>query len=483
MWKNLWKSLHPSFIFLGFIIGIILGTILGIIFRISCFSSPLWVVFILILFIFSLEKANRFFLGVAVFAGMIFGGFRVSVEMVGQNQTRRFFGETVELTGTVSGDPDEDESVMKIKLREVEIEGEKVGGEIYINMGSGNRIRRGDRITISGKLSEGFGIFTATMYRPKVLAISEPEPRDGFLEIRDWFSSGVKKYIPEEEASLGLAYLLGMKTGLSSELVEILTVVGLTHIVVASGTHLGIIVEAVKKIFGKISRFSGLFFSLILIFGFGSMVGWTASITRAAIVTGLSLLSWYYGRKFNATRLILISMATTLLIDPMFLVNLGWQLSFGAFIGILVLAPRMKRFFYGRRKPNKIVDILFTTIAASLMCAPILLYYFGMISLISLVANVLILPTMAMTMGMVFFTGVVSFWPFLATIVAKITTFILDYHLFVMRFFGAQKIFLIKIEAGNPWIFLLYLPILAPLIVGAVKRFLIRRQRGLYCYA
>ena len=61
----------------------------------------------------------------------------------------------------------------------------------------------------------------------------------------------VKSQIPEEQADLGLSYLLGMKAGLSEKLDENLRVVGLTHIVVASGAHLAILVEVVKKIFGK----------------------------------------------------------------------------------------------------------------------------------------------------------------------------------------------------------------------------------------
>ena len=68
------------------------------------------------------------------------------------------------------------------------------------------------------------------------------------VRIRYLFAERVRKLLPEEEAQLGLSYLLGMKTGLDDEFAEKLRTVGLTHIVVASGAHLAILVEVAKKL-------------------------------------------------------------------------------------------------------------------------------------------------------------------------------------------------------------------------------------------
>lgn len=311
-------------------------------------------------------------------------------------------------------------------------------------------------------------------------------PQGMALEARDTFAEKVNDTLGGKEAKLGLAYLVGMKDGLDSETQEMLRAVGLTHIVVASGTHLSIIVEFFRKRFGKISRFAGALFGIVFIVIFAAVVGWTASITRAAIVAGLSMFSWYYGRKIGAMRVILIAMAITLLINPLYALDLGWQLSFASFAGIMLLMPAMCEFFYGKkRKPGTVAELLLASIAATLMCAPILLYYFGSLSLIALVANVLILPTIPFAMGMTFLVGLAGFLPtlllfdWLRFIVVKITTFVLDYHLAVVEFLAKQTSFIITIPKNQPLVLLLYVPILVPFVVGYAKKLRLRQKAKL----
>lgn len=306
------------------------------------------------------------------------------------------------------------------------------------------------------------------------------------LEMRNQFAESTTDTLGGKEAKLGLAYLAGMKEGLDDDTQEMLRAVGLAHLVVASGTHLSIIVEFFKKRFGKISRFAGLLFAGVFVFLFGQIIGWTASITRAAIVSAFSLIGWYYGRKLDAPRVILFAMAITLAINPLYVIDLGWLLSFASFIGILILGPILTNFFYGRkRKPGKIAEIFFASLAAMAMCAPILLYYFGSLSLISVVANLLILPTISFAMGLTFLTGLVGFLPtfflfdWLKYIVVKITTILLDYHLAVMDFFSKQTAFIITIGKYNALVFLLYVPVLAIVIIYYIRRARQRREAKL----
>lgn len=423
-------------------------------------------------------KSRIFFaIVLAVIAGAI-----LSVVFRGENELRGYVGETIEITGRIKSDPDYDGKVLKLKLDQLQtdfIQDLNIHDMIYITGQIPEEVQRGDRITIRGELEEGFGAYIGTFYRPTVLKISKAEPGSLLLRLRKRFATSVKNVLGEDntrEASLGLAYLLGMRNELDSETLEILSLVGLTHIVVASGTHLGILVGFFKKYFGKVSRFSGLLFSLCFIFIFGEMIGWTASITRAAIVAVLALIGWYYGRKFEPIKIILLAMAITLVINPMNVTDLGWLLSFGSFTGILVLAPELTRFFYGKQKPNPIAEIILATFAATLMCAPILLYFFGNLSLISVIANLLILPTIPVVMGLVFLSGIVGFLPnfFLFTIAQKavmfITTAFLKYHLLVMEFFAKRTEFIIQIPSGKTGVFLLYIVILAPFIFGSFVR-------------
>ncbi len=423
-----------------------------------------------LLLIVAFMHPSILFVGFGIVAGLILAFFRVSVEVSGQSILYNLVGKNVEISGTVQGDPDQDGRNFSFKLSDLCVNDSCFEGSIYASLYSVHDIVRSDTIKVTGKMSGGFGVYGGTMYRAKLTGLSHSDSKDLLLSARNWFSEKVKENLPEEESRLGLAYLLGMKNGLSDEMAEVLRVVGLSHLVVASGTHLSIIVEFVRKFFGKLSRFSGLFFSTLFVLGFAGMIGWTASITRAALVTLFSLVAWYVGRKFTAGRLLVLVMAITLMIDPMFIFNVGWLLSFGAYAGITILRPRIVQLLYGKKKPPGVSEIILVTVAATIACAPILLYFFGSISIISLLANLLILPTMPIVMGLTFLTGLFSFWPFFAELVGKVTGLLLDFHLFVMKFLGQQKMFLITIEKNQPWVFLLYVPIALFLITFAISK-------------
>lgn len=467
---KLFEPVHQSVGFIMMVVGIIAGTILGMIFKISFFGSPVWLIVAALLLVLSYFCSIKIILILPLIAGMLIAGCRISLELTGGSFIQQFVGQNVEISGTVCEDEDTDESGTTIKIDQLKINGKETAGKIYVKMSSNSEIRRSYIITLKGKLTAGFGVYAGALYRPSIISLKKPSPESPITKTRDFLSEQISRYLPEKEASLGLAYLLGLKNNLSPDLMELLRVVGLTHIVVASGTHLGILVGIARKIFGEISRFAGLLFSLLFITAFATMVGWTASITRAAIVSAFSIIAWYFGRTFRPLRLILIAMAITLLINPANLVNLGWLLSFGSFFGIMILGPKLTNWFFKDEKPHFVAEIIITTIAATLMCAPILLYFFGTISIISLVANLLILPTIPYAMGLTMLTGILGWCPFLPNITGWLTTILLKFHLFVIEFFGAQTMFLIEIPAENPLVFLLYLPIFAPLIYGIIKR-------------
>ncbi len=281
-------------------------------------------------------------------------------------------------------------------------------------------------------------------------------------DVRDWFAIRIKQVVPEPEVNLGISYLLGMRENLPDDLSNSLKSVGLAHIVVASGAHLSILVEVARKLFSKISRFAGALFSLLFIIFFMAMVGFTSSILRAGIMAILTILFGYTGRKFAPWRIILLTMTITLLIDPAFIGELGWLLSFASYTGIMILGPLMTQFLYGGEKVRFIPATILATLAATLMTLPITLYYFGSISIISVVANLLILPTLPYVMGLTFFSGVFQGVPILSELVGLITTKIIDFHILIINFLGEESYFIATMPKYNGWIFLLYLPILTP---------------------
>ena len=309
----------------------------------------------------------------------------------------------------------------------------------------------------------------------EIVIANSIEDKSGTHELvnsaREWFAERIRSVIPDTEANLGLSYLLGVKTGLPKEFNDKLRAVGLTHIVVASGAHLSILVEVARKIFGKVSRFSGLLFSVLFVLFFMCMVGWTPSILRAGLMSILTLLAWYVGREFVAWRIILLVVAITLMMNPTFVMNLGWQLSFASYAGIMMLGPKMVKYFYGKKKPGLVTETILATISATLMTLPLTLYYFGQISLISIGANLLILPTLPYAMGLVFMSGIMAKILIIGDVVAWYTIKLLDYHIWVVDLFGGWTHFLVKIPQYQLWVFCFYVPIAIGLLVSKMVKF------------
>lgn len=469
--REFWlKNIHQSWFVVWLCVGIVGGIVLGLVFRINFFASPVFFIVSGILFIICLIRPLLLCSVLALIAGFLLSFVRVAEELTDENYIRQFHGAKVVIVGEIDGDPETDEKGTNLKLInlrfgedcEMETGGDEcyeTKGSLYVSLSKNEELARGDKVRLSGKLAEGFSTYVGYMYRPRVMWWARPEPGNFAVVVRNWFAERISGLIKEPEVKLGLSYLLGMKTGLPDDLEENLRVVGLTHIVVASGAHLAILVEVARKIFGKISRFAGLMFSAVFILFFMAMVGWTPSIMRAGVMAILTLVGWYVGRKINPLRMILIVAAGTLLFNPNFMINLGWLLSFASYAGIMVVMPRLQKFFYGKKKPSFVGSTVLMTVSATLMTLPIILYFYGQVSLIAVVANLLILPTLSVAMGLVFFTGVVAGVPFFGTVVAWCATRILEFHIGVVEFFGQMQQFLVKIEPYQPWVFLIYMVI------------------------
>ena len=474
MVKRMWSDIHQSYFVVFLCVGILVGVVLGLVFRINYFGSVWWCVLAVMLLVVAYVKPKMIFVIVALLAGMVLAFFRVSAELVGEDFIRRLVDANVTVEGLVSGDPETNDGATKYKLVGLKFGEEKLEsmGSVYVSGRKNDDLRRGDTVVLEGKMEAGFGTYAGYMWQPKVVRHLKPEPGSLILRIRDWFAERIRQLVPEPEVSLGLSYLLGMKTGLPDDLSENLRTVGLTHIVVASGAHLAILVGIAEKIFGKISRFSGVLFSGLFIIAFMILVGWTPSIMRAGMMAILTLMLRYVGRRTMPFRMILMVMAITLMVEPSFVMNMGWMLSFASYAGITMVGPRFTKFFYGNKKPKFIGTTVLTTLAATVMTLPIVLYYYGQVSLISVIANLLILPTLPYAMGMTFMVGAFVGIPGVGVVVAWCAKMLLSFHIVVVGWFGGMPEFLVKIPMGQVWVFVLYVPVAIMLLWGK------RRERN-----
>jgi competence protein ComEC len=245
---------------------------------------------------------------------------------------------------------------------------------------------------------------------------------------------------PDQAAFLG-GLILGRSVGFSQELRDEFKATGTTHLVALSGYNVSIIVLAVAGLLGFwFSRRIIFGISALTIVAFVLMTGAEASVVRAAIMGVILLVSERAGRPFLMRNAITLAATVMVILNPhVLLFDVGFQLSFFAFLGIVYLQPAIISFFHLSLEPGVFGwrKNLITTTAAQLMVLPLLLYYFGFFSPISFITNLLIIGFIPYTMlfGPLIYLGhLIS--PLLGIFISLPARVLLGYELGVIHFFS-----------------------------------------------
>lgn len=399
---------------------------------------------------------------VIALAGMIAGVCYGSTVSKGLEIYQPLIGGQMQLTGNVKEDPSlTAKNLQVLQLDHVRYKGSDMPGSVWVSVLGHADIKRGDITIVSGKTTPGFGTFAMTIFTAKIISIQHPQPGDIGRVVRDWFADAVRKGIPEPQASLGIGYLTGQKSALPKDLATALQIAGLSHIVVASGYNLTILVRLARRAFIKLSKFLSVFASGIMIASFVAMTGLSPSMTRAGLVASLSLLTWYYGRQFHPFVLLPFAAAITVLWQPSYAWgDLGWQLSFAAFAAVMVVGPLLQRYFFGEGEPGMIRQVLGETVAAHIVTIPIVVPAFGLVSNVAIPANILIVPLVPLAMLLTFIVGVMALAvPSIVEFVSYPATWLLQYMTFTAQYLAelpwAQTAF---VPAG--WLIAAYIGVL-----------------------
>lgn len=367
-------------------------------------------------------------------------------------------GKTIQVEGKIKEDPSHTSSGgVSLQLEDASVNTTKVPGFVYINIRGSPDVKRGDIVTVTGEAKAGFGNFPMSISATKLQSVVRPVPGDVGRVVRDWFADNVRKVVGEPQASLGIGFLTGQKTALPDDLSAALKVAGLTHIVVASGYNLTILVRLARRLFLKVSKFLSAVSSGVMITAFMAITGLSPSMTRAGLVSGLSLMAWYYGHRLHPFVLLPFAAAVTIALNPSYAWgDLGWQLSFSAFAGVMVLAPLLQRYFFGEKEPGVFRQILGETVAAHLVTVPIIAISFGTVSNVAIIANVLVVPLVPLAMLLTFACGL---WSILGGafgfLVALPTSWLLGYMVQVATFVSELSWAQSSISLGW-WLWVLY---------------------------
>jgi competence protein ComEC len=223
-------------------------------------------------------------------------------------------------------------------------------------------------------------------------------------EIRERAAEGLGRGMPLREASLARGFVLGEDDEIDERTKEDFRRAGLSHLLAVSGqnvTLLALLAMPVLGAFGIPLR-QRLFWMLGLIAVYVPVAGAGPSIQRAGVMGALGLMATLGGRRSSRLYALAVAALVTLAIDPGIAADIGWQLSFAAVLGILIVAAPLARAIASRIGSGSwrraLAEGVAMTIAATLATAPLVAFHFETLSTTTLAANVLALPAVAPAM-------------------------------------------------------------------------------------
>ena len=348
--------------------------------------------------------ATLVFIGIGLVAGLA----RSVPVLDGYESLAKHENSKVQIQATITTDPVYHSSGQyEFNANDLRLADQAIDAEVRIRSHT-NDVRRGDTILATGNLRDGFASWQASIYYADVSVISRDS--SSLESFRSQFIANVYSALPDPEASLGLGFLVGIRSLLPEQLDDDLRTTGLTHIVAVSGYNLTILANASKRLLSRRSRFMAVSVTLALLLGFTSVTGMSPSILRATIVSVLSIVGWYYGRNKSPWALLLYSSALSAMLNPAYpWSSIGWYLSLAAFFGVLIIAPLIAGRLRDGRELGIVEQIFVETTSAQLLTLPVIMFVFGEVSVVALLANILVLPFIPLCMMAVFLVGMTFF--------------------------------------------------------------------------
>ncbi len=330
----------------------------------------------------------------------------------------------VTLTGLVVEAPDARDYHTNLRLRVelVQIKGatQPVEGLVLVRAARYPAYAYGDRLSVRGTLETPpvfedfsykdylarFGIHT--MLRRPQIEIIEREQGHPFWAAMFAFkaqaSQTINRILSEPYASLLNGILLGIESGIPRDLYEQFNLTGTSHIIVISGSNIALI-AGVFLLLGQrlVGKRAAAPLAIVGIIVYTLLVGADAAVSRAAVMGLLWVIAIWVGRPGLALNSLFASALILTLLNPLTLWDVGFQLSFMATLGLIVLVPPLERAVFSslqRRLKRAQVgltmallsELLIVTLAAQIATGPLIVYHFGRFSLVSLLSNLLILP-------------------------------------------------------------------------------------------
>ncbi|WP_421806404.1 ComEC/Rec2 family competence protein [Flagellimonas sp.] len=214
-----------------------------------------------------------------------------------------------------------------------------------------------------------------------------------------------KQAFGADEMAVIQALLLGKRDDISEDTYNNYKNAGAIHILAVSGLHVGIILFILEFLLVPLERLPKgktlkLVLVVLLLWAYAFVAGLSPSIVRAVTMFSFVAYALYLNRPTSSFNIIALSMLFILLIKPLFLFQVGFQMSYAAVFAIVWIYPKLQRFWFPENLiVRKTWQLLSVSIAAQLGVLPISLFYFHQFPSLFFISNLLIIPFLGLILG------------------------------------------------------------------------------------
>ncbi|WBL26092.1 ComEC/Rec2 family competence protein [Zunongwangia sp. HGR-M22] len=293
-------------------------------------------------------------------------------------------------------------------------------------------------------------------------------PRTSLL--KSLTSAGFKK----EELAVIKALILGDRTSISDKIYSEYASAGAIHILAVSGLHVGIVLLLLNFILKPLQQLKWIKFLITLagIWAFALLTGFSASVVRASLMFSLIAFGLQINRKVNLLNTIFSAFFVLILINPFYVFQLGFQLSFAAVFSIALFQPKFNKLWYPN---NKIIRLLYQTITVSI-CAqigvlPLSLFYFHQFPGLFLLTNIVILPGLGVLLISGIFVLILSVFGILPKTLIDLYSFLIEKLNQYIAWIASQDAFIFReIHLSVPAVIFLFGIILSSYFLLQLKK-------------
>ncbi|HUC94381.1 MAG TPA: ComEC/Rec2 family competence protein [Candidatus Saccharimonadales bacterium] len=311
-------------------------------------------------------------------------------------------GDTVRITATVYSDP----------VNYPGSQGIKIGGlRFYLPVFP--EISYGDRIIVEGTVDSG------KLKNPKLISVTESQ---GFGSgFRNKIISFYQTVLPQPMSGLIAGITLGSKGTLASDFWQQIKNTGIVYMISASGIKVTFLVSFLMGVLTFfLPRKKAIIIVIIAIIMYLFISGFGASPVRAAVMAFLAFFGQETGRLVSSWRILFLTAGIMLAVQPDWLTDIGFALSFVSIASIMLFNKRIERLL--KFIPEVLKESLSISLSAQIGLSPILFVTFGQFNIWSPLINVLVLWTVPFVMILGSLGGVVGLmWPFLGRFILLVS--------------------------------------------------------------